>query len=83
MSNFILKVFLSHSALENQSWIKLTPKFKDFQGLEFLISNSRTLKVRANPGHTKGGAESDSSQNPPNGKLACRLRWARGGGKCL
>ena len=40
-------------------WIKLQPKvkdfpgptaiFKDFQGLEFLFSNSKTFKVRANP----------------------------------
>ena len=30
-------------------WIKLEPKVKDFQGLEFLFSKSKTFKVRANP----------------------------------
>ena len=44
-------------------WIKLQPKvkdfpgptaiFKDFQGLEFLFSNSKTFKVRANPVNRK------------------------------
>ena len=44
-------------------WIKLEPKvkdfpgptanFKDFQGLEFLFSNSKTFKVRANPVNKK------------------------------
>lgn len=44
-------------------WIKLQPKvkdfpgptaiFKDLQGLEFLFSNSKTFKVRANPVNRK------------------------------
>ena len=44
-------------------WIKLEPKvkdfpgptanFKDFQGLEFLFSNSKSFKVRANPVNRK------------------------------
>ena len=35
---------LSYQVLENLGWIKLAPKFKDFQGLELFISNFKDFQ---------------------------------------